>query len=86
MILKTTNKQDFSDFKIVTKKSRRSQSSENIPDKKTLVVFDKKKIRPNDSKGFQSTLTFNSPFFHKSSYNFNFQNYGECKTKLNFKL
>lgn len=42
MILKTTNKQDFSDFKIVSKKARRSQSSENIPDQKTLVVIDKK--------------------------------------------
>ena len=79
MIMKTTNREDFKDFKIVPKSSRRSQSCETLPDSKTIITPEKRRVIPNNSKEFQSTLTLISPFYHKSSYNFNFYNYGQCK-------
>lgn len=77
MILQTTTRQDYKDFKVLLKSKRRSQSVEQQDglmgdDGKMVVNYELKRNYGNDSHGFQSTMSFKSPFFNKSTYQNNF--------------
>mmetsp|Transcript_20154 Transcript_20154/g.17853 ORF Transcript_20154/g.17853 Transcript_20154/m.17853 type:complete len:217 (+) Transcript_20154:300-950(+) len=78
MIMNTTNNEVFKDFKVVpkTQYNRRSQSVAEVEDDKTIVTMETNKMYPNDSKEFKGTLSFSSPFFNRTCYQNNFQNFG----------
>ena len=77
----TTNRDTFSDFIVVPSHgfNRRSNSVAQLPHNKTIVTMEKYHKNSNDSKEFLRTLSFSSPFFNKSSYQNNFQNFGPGK-------
>ncbi|CAI2369800.1 unnamed protein product [Moneuplotes crassus] len=78
MVCNTTNKDTFTDFQVQPGKglAQRSQSCTQIPEK-PIVVVEKHRRDPNNSNEYKGTLSFSSPFFNKSSYQKNFQNFGE---------
>ncbi|CAI2369895.1 unnamed protein product [Moneuplotes crassus] len=79
MVCNTTNKDTFKDFEVQCHKglTQRSQSQGNIPER-MIVTVEKHERNPNDSKEFQETLNFASPFI-ASSYQKTFQNFGGGK-------
>ncbi len=83
MILNTTNKDSFKDFQVVPVNgmNRRSQSVAQLPDK-PIVLAERSQRDPNDSNNFKGTLSYASPFFNKTSYQNNFQNFGGGKSPI----
>ena len=82
MILKTTNREDFADFKVVPNTSRPSRIVEKTEDGTPWVVPVNNRVYVNDSKEFKSTMSFTTPIAFRSSYKNSFQNYGKCKKKF----
>ena len=79
MILKTTNREDFTDFVVVPHTNRLKLAMEQNEERKPLVIPENHKFYINDSKEFRSTLSFTTPVSFKSWYNNNFKDYGLCK-------